>query len=179
MDEYASRAKKLTRINTFEINSSVVKNEEGEYVHAESGLKDGERVSLACIIESRKNKTTRNRAQMAFLSLEDSYGSVECLVFPKTLSRYSSMLEEGNIVLVNGNVSLREDEEPKLLMDNVEDLESALKNADRLAARKADNIKAASTADENGIKRPIVYVRLKTRSDELLKKAGIEVEKVD
>lgn len=172
MDEYASRAKKLTRINTFEINSSVVKNEEGEYVHAESGLKDGERISLACIIESRKNKTTRNRAQMAFLSLEDSYGSVECLVFPKTLSRYSSMLEEGNIVLVNGNVSLREDEEPKLLMDNVEDLESALKNADRLAARKADNIKAASTADENGIKRPIVYVRLKTRSDELLKKVS-------
>ena len=63
---------------------------------------------------------------MAFLTLEDSYGSVEALVFPKILATYSHQLQEGAVVLVKGTLSIREDEEPKILLNAVESLDSAL-----------------------------------------------------
>ncbi len=126
MEEYELVSKKLTKHNISVINNSVIKDEEGEYVATGNGLNDGDNVVLACIIESRKNKITRSKSQMAFLTLEDSYGSIEALVFPKVLSQYSPQLQEGAIVLVKGTVSIREDEEPKVLLNTVEPLEKAL-----------------------------------------------------
>ena len=126
MDEYTDRVKKLTSHNISMIHDSVVKDEDGEYVTTGEGLNDGDNIVLACIIESRKNKTTRNKSQMAILTLEDSYGSVEALVFPKILTSYSQQLQEGATVLVKGTVSIREDEEPKILLNSAESLDTAI-----------------------------------------------------
>ena len=126
MDEYTDRVKKLTSHNISMIHDSVVKDEDGEYVTTGEGLNDGDNIVLACIIESRKNKTTRNKSQMAILTLEDSYGSVEALVFPKILTSYSQQLQEGATVLVKGTVSIREDEEPKILLNSAESLDAAI-----------------------------------------------------
>ena len=126
MDEYSDRVKKLTSHNISMIHDSVVKDEDGEYVTTGEGLNDGDNIVLACIIESRKNKTTRNKSQMAILTLEDSYGSVEALVFPKILTSYSQQLQEGATVLVKGTVSIREDEEPKILLNSAESLDAAI-----------------------------------------------------
>jgi DNA polymerase-3 subunit alpha len=145
MDEYTNRVKKLTSHNISMIHDSVVKDEDGEYVTTGEGLNDGDNVVLACIIESRKNKTTRNKSQMAILTLEDSYGSVEALVFPKVLTSYSQQLQEGATVLVKGTVSIREDEEPKILLNSVESLDSAI-NQQR----------------EN----PVLYIRLDTNESD-------------
>ena len=126
IDEYTDRVKKLTSHNISMIHDSVVKDEDGEYVTTGEGLNDGDNIVLACIIESRKNKTTRNKSQMAILTLEDSYGSVEALVFPKILTSYSQQLQEGATVLVKGTVSIREDEEPKILLNSAESLDAAI-----------------------------------------------------
>lgn len=126
MEEYEKQAKKLTKQTIRTINESVVKDENGEFITTGTGLNDGDSIVLACIIESRKNKTTRSKSQMAFLTLEDSYGSVEAIVFPKVLSQYSSQLQEGAMVLCKGTISIREDEEPKVLLNSVESLDSAL-----------------------------------------------------
>lgn len=128
MEEYEESAKKLSRYNISHINESVTKDDNGEYIATGTGLNDGDNITLACIIESRKNKTTRSKSQMAFLTLEDSYGSVEALVFPKVLSVYSPQLQEGAVVLVKGTLSIREDEEPKILLNAAEPLNKALEN---------------------------------------------------
>lgn len=127
MEEYAKKIKGITDSNTALIRESVVKDENGEYINTDNGYKDGDSIILGCVIEKRKNKITRSKSQMAFLTLEDSYGSVEALVFPKILTKYSHILKEGEAVLAKGTVSIREDEEPKLLLDSVEPLEEALK----------------------------------------------------
>lgn len=57
---------------------------------------------------------------MAFLTLEDTSGSIETIVFPKTLMNKPSMFFEGNIVLVHGRVSMREDEDTKIVCEAVE-----------------------------------------------------------
>lgn len=126
MEEYEAKIRSLTRQNIAMINESVIKDEDGEYISTGTGLNDGDNVVLGCIIESRKNKTTRAKSQMAFLTLEDSYGSVEALVFPKILATYSHQLQEGAVVFVKGTLSIREDEEPKILLNAVESLDSAL-----------------------------------------------------
>ena len=128
MEEYEAKVRNLTRQNIAMINESVIKDEDGEYISTGTGLNDGDNVVLGCIIENRKNKTTRAKSQMAFLTLEDSYGSVEALVFPKILATYSHQLQEGAVVLVKGTLSIREDEEPKILLNAVESLDSALES---------------------------------------------------
>ncbi len=84
-----------------------------------SEIKDGEKVTLAGIITARKDKTTKTNRRMSFVRFEDLYGGIEILVFPKIFDEYSNVLNEEAIVVVEGNVSLREDEEPKLLLEKV------------------------------------------------------------
>jgi len=69
------------------------------------------------MVTAVRTKVTKSKATMAYLTAEDLYGSIEVLVFPKILSQYGPMLQAGNAVLLRGRISLREDEEPKLLCD--------------------------------------------------------------
>lgn len=85
-----------------------------------SQLGDGSLVTLGGIITEKKIKYTRNNNMMAFITLEDLYGAIEVIVFPQVYSRHDSMLEEDRVVIINGRISLREDEEPKVLCNSVE-----------------------------------------------------------
>ena len=87
-----------------------------------SGFKDGERVILGGMIRDISRKITRNSAMMAFMNLEDLSGVLECIVFPKTYDKVVSYLKEDSIVLVKGRLSLKEEENPKLIVETLGDL---------------------------------------------------------
>lgn len=57
---------------------------------------------------------------MAFLSVEDMYGAIEVIVFPRIFTENAVKLQEGNVILLSGRLSLREDEDPKVICDLVE-----------------------------------------------------------
>ncbi len=78
---------------------------------------DRQRVKIAGLLAARKNKITKNNAMMAFVTLEDLTSSMEVIVFPKTLAAVSEILKEGVAVVIEGTLSLREDEDPKVLAD--------------------------------------------------------------
>ena len=67
---------------------------------------DGRQVTVGGIITGKKVKTTKNDNLMAFVEIEDLYGSMEIIVFPSTLKQYAELLVEG-IVIVTGRVSMR------------------------------------------------------------------------
>lgn len=149
MEEYTDKIKKLTKYNISDILTSVHRDDEGNYHAAKNGINDGDMLLICAAVASRKNKTTRSsNAQMAFLTLEDTYGSVECIVFPKVLTEYSSILQEDNLIAVSARLSIREDEEPKILMQSAMTIEEAL------TAKKEP-------------KR--LYIQIDTRNDEVLK----------
>ncbi|MGN0498904.1 MAG: DNA polymerase III subunit alpha [Acutalibacteraceae bacterium] len=77
--------------------------------------KDGQRVRLIAIISSVKIKSTKNNDMMAFVTVEDMTGSLELVVFPQPMREGGNAILEGTIVDVQGTVSVREDEEPKIL----------------------------------------------------------------
>ncbi len=82
---------------------------------------DGKRVRVIAVISAVKTKVTKNNSTMAFVNIEDKFGSIEMLVFPKTLSEYGAFIREGKVILAECSVSVKEDEDTKLLCNRVYD----------------------------------------------------------
>ncbi|NLC43793.1 MAG: DNA polymerase III subunit alpha, partial [Clostridiales bacterium] len=87
-----------------------------------NNLKDGSTVTLGGLVMEKKIKYTKNNNAMAFVTLEDLYGMIEVIVFPQVLQKYSSLLEEDKGIVIKGRISMREEEEPKLIANEVEAL---------------------------------------------------------
>ncbi len=90
-------------------------NEEG------SRIKDGMKVTLAGMVSSCKTKITKNSKMMAFLELEDLYGSTEIVVFPNVYAKYAHIAGEGSIISVTGTVNMKEDRPASILADEIRD----------------------------------------------------------
>ena len=82
-------------------------------------LQDGKFVTLAGMVMSLKVKLTKKQTQMAYVTLEDTTSSLELLVFEKALVAASPYLQPDQAVIVHGRISAREEEEPKLMVDEV------------------------------------------------------------
>ncbi len=127
LDDYKDTIMRFSNANIGEINALAVQEESGEYVIAEGGrFKDGDFVTVGGIITARRNKMTKNATMMAFLRFEDLYGSLDVIVFPKKYDACASMIHEDSIVFIKARVSLREDEAPKLILENITPMEQVL-----------------------------------------------------
>ena len=83
---------------------------------------DGRQVVMGGILTALRPKATKKGAMMGFITLEDLTGQIECLLFPHIFERYSKLLELDMPVLLTGHLSVREEEDTKLLVDVVEPL---------------------------------------------------------
>ena len=90
--------------------------------------KDGKQVKYAGIITSVKKKYTKNNTIMAFVSVEDLYGATEVIVFDSCYNRSSNELLVDNIVLVEGRLSIREDDDIKIVANTIVNFENIIKN---------------------------------------------------
>ena len=97
------------------------KAEDGELTEEADDF-DNKRVVMGGILTAVRQKSTKSNNIMAFAELEDLYGTIEAIVFPKVLSEYAELLKTDNIVLIEGRVSLREDEDAKLICEKVRPL---------------------------------------------------------
>ena len=84
--------------------------------------RDEQRVTLAGVVAAAKTKTTRNNSLMCYVTLEDDTGSMELLVFARTLSTCGPLLRENTPVWVTGRLSVRDEKAPQLLVDEVHPL---------------------------------------------------------
>ena len=57
---------------------------------------------------------------MAYATLEDMYGSVELVIFSRLLEGCRHLVRTGQVVIVRGRISAREDEEPRILAASLE-----------------------------------------------------------
>ena len=90
-------------------------------------FRDGMTVRLACVITAVRLKSTKNGAMMAYVTVEDETASIELVVFPRSLQQCGAYLTEDSAVLLTGRIDTREDEAPKVLLDEAQPLtESAV-----------------------------------------------------
>ena len=119
MDEYRQQVKKL---KAAPIGAILAESKE-ETDRPQYG--DGQRVTVAGVVSSVRTKTTKNNTLMAYVVLEDATGSMELLVFAKTLSESSAYLKANLPVSVSGRISIRDEKEPQLMVDRVAPLGKA------------------------------------------------------
>ena len=84
--------------------------------------KDGQSVKYAGIISNIKKKYTKSNKLMAFVTIEDLYGSAEIIVFENAYQSAANLLVKENIVLVEGRLSIREDEDIKIVARDIKEL---------------------------------------------------------
>jgi DNA polymerase III subunit alpha len=83
-------------------------------------VREGQNLTVGGIVTSLKNHVQRDGRQMAFLELEDFDGSIELLAFGDAYEKFRHLLAADAMILVRGQVSMREgDKKPKLRVDNV------------------------------------------------------------
>ena len=131
-----------------EILQSAGERETGRY-------QDGQWVTLLGMVVGVRKKATKNNAQMAFVSLEDMYGAITALVFPKVLEQYGSLLYEGAVVEVQGKLSFTEDKAPELVCQSL--------------GKPADPVSVKAPAGKPV--RPGLYLRLSSQQDPRYDKA--------
>lgn len=83
-------------------------------------IHDNSSTEILGIITNVTKKITKSNSTMAFITVEDISGSVEVLLFPKTLSDNAALISEGKIVRIQGRVSLREEEDLKIICNRIE-----------------------------------------------------------
>ena len=54
--------------------------------------RDGQEASIWGILTAVKGKATKKGDYMAFVTLEDMTGQIECLVFPRVFEKYRNLL---------------------------------------------------------------------------------------
>lgn len=92
-------------------------------------VKDKIPYTVGGMIEAITIKTTRHGDNMAFITLEDLYGTVEIVVFPRDYSKYKELIVKDNKVLIKGNASVTE-EEGKLLFSELYTFEEIKQDMD-------------------------------------------------
>ena len=83
---------------------------------------DGRQVTMGGLLTALRPKATKKGGMMGFITLEDLTGQIECLLFPRVFERYNKILELDTPLLLHGHLSVREDEDTKLLVDVAEPL---------------------------------------------------------
>jgi DNA polymerase-3 subunit alpha len=105
---------------------------------SDMSMQDGAYVCYGGLITSKSVKYTRNTSKaMAFISVEDMYGAVEVIVFSQLYEKFSSKLIEEQVVLIIGRASVREDENTKIVANEIHSFEELSGSPDQTLWLKA------------------------------------------
>ncbi len=89
---------------------------------------DGQDVKIVGIINNVKRTTTRKtNERMAILSLEDLEGEIEVVIFPSTYNQISPYLNEGEVVVLVGKLSFRDDS-LKIIASDIKKIDEVYKS---------------------------------------------------
>lgn len=115
LSEYEDEIKRRTSISTFTLNS-LKEDPEKLYEYNEK-----EHIIGGIVIDKRMTITKRNDT-MAFIKVEDLYGNIEVVLFPRIYEKYSKLLKDDRILLIKGRISIRGDDEVSMIADQIKEI---------------------------------------------------------
>ena len=119
---------------------------------------DNKKVKFIGVLNSVKKKVTKHDDIMAFCGIEDLYGEIELIVFPKVLAQYMTLVNANNVVLVEGRISVKDDE-IKLLAESISIAPKTLENL----SEGNNNVKENTSKGKKG-----VFLRIEKRDEKLI-----------
>ena len=85
----------------------------------ETAVADNAREIIGGIISEVTVKVTKQNSVMAFVTIEDLYGTIEVLVFPKLYEKYRQILAEDKKVFITGRVNAGGEENAKMICETI------------------------------------------------------------
>jgi len=141
LSQFEEELQRNTSIDIGKINS--LKEDEEVYLSL-----DEREVIMGGMIATKNIKTTKRNEIMAFLELEDLYGTIEVIVFPQLLKKYSNILNEDSIIYVKGNLNIKEDENPKIVAREISDINHKVNNSKTGLYLKIDSFNNTNLVNE-------------------------------
>lgn len=111
LEEYEEKWKK----NISAVTSDFLLDEETNEVK----IRDNQSVTIGGMITEKTIKYTKNNKTMAFLTVEDLFGTVEVVVFPRDYEKYHQYLIEDEKVFISGHANVEEDKNGKLICEKI------------------------------------------------------------
>ncbi len=124
-------------------------------------------------------KVTRSGEKMAFFTLVDRYGEIECIAFAKTFARVSDIIREDNAVLVVGTVQRRDDEDARFIVSKMEQLqknEAFARNKTKIQSSSDKKVPSATSFGSRSASISKLYLRVPDLGCEAFLKAKNIVE---
>lgn len=107
-------------------------NSAAQMTAEERTLRDNSNISMFCILQGVKLYTQKNGAKMAFVTLEDTSGEIEGLIFADILAGNRDIIQKGRKVFLTAKLSYKDDE-AKLVIEQIFDAEVYLKRIDNMS----------------------------------------------
>ena len=111
LEEYEEKWRK----NISAVTADFILDEETNAVK----VKDNQSVVIGGIITEKTIKYTKQNKAMAFITIEDLFGTVEVIIFPRDYEKYSRYLNEDEKVFVAGHANVEEDKNGKLICEKI------------------------------------------------------------
>ncbi len=112
------------QFNQFSFSTNVLdffeEDENGEKIYTE--IKDGDQVVMGGIITEFKRLATRGGSSMAFIKVEDVFGQIETILFPKVYEKARDIVKEEQVVKISGKIQIKEGV-PQIIADGIFKLE--------------------------------------------------------
>ena len=110
LNRYEKVIKEFSTVNSLQLAEPEINNGQ---------VKDKDLVVMGGIIDSVRERYTRNGDRMANVDLEDFYTVTELIVFPRAYGRLRSQLVEDSRVFVKGRVSFDENQKGTIFVDEI------------------------------------------------------------
>lgn len=120
-------------------------------------IKDGIQVRILGVVLNKKTIETKSGSKMAFVNVEDQTGVIEVTVFPNIYGKFAQYMKEGEVLLITGTISLKEEETPKILCNSI-----LLKSQFGLS----QDVSGHNNQQERGASEKKLYMKLESKSDE-------------
>jgi hypothetical protein len=85
------------------------------------------------MVTNVKPHTSKAGKSMAFAEMEDLFGVIELIVFPKAWEKFEEKIQKDKILVVWGKADIKEGGSPKILVDRVNDSVTIARSADEPA----------------------------------------------
>ncbi|MBE7100696.1 MAG: DNA polymerase III subunit alpha [Clostridiales bacterium] len=82
-------------------------------------VQDGQQVTMGGMIGAFKKLKTRSGSFMAFVTIEDLYGSIECVCFPKVYDKIRNFLDADTVVSLSGKISIEDEKAPVIIVEKM------------------------------------------------------------
>jgi DNA polymerase-3 subunit alpha len=151
LDNFRDKIEKISTISSSDILTEADENVHESEMQLNSKIEDGAFVKYIGIISNIKTKITKSSEIMAFLTVEDLSGAIQILVFPKTYTNFKNIIQEDSIVMIEGRLSIRGDEEPTIIALKMS-LFNTEEKKEEIPKNKVLEIKIPDNLPEEGVK---------------------------